>query len=103
MWLGADPLHGSLGNARFANTCLARDQDHLPVGTLGLLPPTSEKIDLLVTAHQGCCSPPHRFEAALDGTRLQHLPRWQIFGEALDGDGPKIAVLEQASYQLACA
>src|SRR3984893_2824706 len=42
-------------------------------------------------------------EAALSSARANHLPCRNVFGKALQGDGPEIAILEHASGQFACA
>ena len=52
MWLVTQSLQDGLGDARFANAGFARDQDHLPVATLGLFPSAKEQMDLLVAADE---------------------------------------------------
>src|SRR5215471_18225741 len=82
VWLGADPLHDCLSDARFANAGLAGDQDHLPVAAR-LLPSAKEQIDLLIAANQGSRGRAHRFKPALDSARAQHLPCRHFVGETL--------------------
>src|ERR1700732_1689641 len=44
-----------------------------------------------------------RLKPALGSARTNHLPCRNAFGKTLQGDGPEIAVLEQAGCQFACA
>src|SRR5215471_15735311 len=103
MRLVAQPLQNSLTNARFADAWLTGDQDHLPVAALGLCPSANEQVDLLVATNEGSRCRAHRFKPALDTARAQHLPRGDILGEALQGDVPEVAVLEQATDQFSRA
>src|SRR5215813_5143974 len=103
MRLVAQPLENSLSTARFADAGLARDQDRLAVAALGLLRSAREQFDLFVAADEGSRCRAHRFKPALDSARAQHLPRGDILGEALQGDVPEVAVLEQATDQFSRA
>src|ERR1700737_5012532 len=44
-----------------------------------------------------------RLEPALSRAGANPLPCRNVFGKALQGDGPEIAILEHASGQFACA
>src|SRR5215472_3367102 len=89
-----------MGDARFADAWFARDQHHLPVAALSLLPPANEEVDLLLASNQRRHSRPRRFEPALDRAGAQHLPRRYVLSEALECDGAEIAIFEQAANQL---
>ena len=97
MCLIAQSLQDCLCDARFANDGFNRDQDHLPVAALDLYPSAKEQVDFLIAAHESRHSGARRFESALDSARTQHLPRRYVLSEALQGSGPEIAIVEQAT------
>ena len=102
MWLVTQSFQDRLCDARFADAGFGRDQDHLPVSTLGLYPSGKEEVDLLIAANEWRHRRAHRFESALDSARAQHLPRRYVPSEALEGRGSEIAIVEQPSCQARC-
>src|ERR1700681_3571822 len=64
---------------------------------------TTEPSPPLAWWHQRHGGRAQGLEAALDGARSQHLPRRHVLSKALESDGSKIAIFEEAASQPAGA
>ena len=99
MRLAAEPFHDSRSNSRLADAGFTRDQHHLTVAPLGLLPPSQEQIDFLVAADQRRGRRAQRLEAALHHARAHHLVCLHPIRKALRLDGAEITVLKEIAQQ----
>ena len=70
-----------------------------PSPALGLVPAAHQQFDFLLPADQRHGGRAQGLEAALGGARAQHLPCRQVLSKALESDGSKIAIFEEAAGQ----
>src|SRR5262249_39229365 len=52
VWFAAQPLYDCLGDTRFADAGLARDEHHSPFALLGLLRSAYEQVNLFIPADE---------------------------------------------------
>src|SRR6516165_1338762 len=102
MRLGVNALLQCGGDPRLAEARFPRDQYDLAVPHLGARPAPQQQLNLLVAANEpGQRRSAQGLEPAGDDTRTQDLPGRHRRGDALDFDGPEIAVLEEVAGQSA--
>ncbi len=100
MGLASEHLLKCGGEARLADAGLTCEQHHAPLAALGLRPSAHKQLDLLLAPDERWESGRVQcLEAALDGARVQHLPRPDRLGKAFELDSPEVAVLEEIADQ----
>src|SRR6516225_8946678 len=96
LWRVTQPLRQCRGEARLAESRLARDQHDLAVPGLGARPTAQQQVDLFVAPNQRAQRRSAQgLETARDDARAQHPPSRNRRGEALHLDSAEVAVLEQ--------
>ena len=95
----AEPLQDGLSDPRFADTWLARYQDHATFSVFRVPVAPHQQLDFLVATDQQRGGRAQRLEPAIDRTWADHPPYWYWIVEAFYPHRAKRAVFEELANE----
>src|SRR5215472_912319 len=95
----AEPIQDGLSDPRFADTWLARYQDHATLSVFRVPVAPHQQLDFLVATDQRRGGPAQRLEPAINRAWPNHLPYWYRIGEAFYRHRAKCTAFEELANE----